>query len=423
MALLGAALASLALGGRAPATAGGAGPAGPRVVLIEISGNQHTRDHVIERELLCRVGDAARELDVEMMKTRLHNIELFSAVAVEVDTVSAPGEAHVRVVVEERPSILPFPIASNSTKTGLTVGAGIDLRNFRGRHERLQLSGTGGGISGFHAAFSNPWLFWNRFSISASSGYRHEKNRYDDFTEETLSVGLGAGLSLTPDDRWRTSVGASYVSLESAEPMKTISPDNHDRVHGVGLNLTYDSRDLHRNPRGGWWIGTGVGWFGGALGGTVHYTQYLIEVRRFQPVPVGRTLGLQARLVRRAGTVPDYRLLRLGGSSSVRGYDGGDLEGEHGALAGIEYRFDLSPVRSYDLFGPLRNLDLGLSAAVFLDAGAAWNGDPELTWDDVEGSVGCGLRLLAPWVEVARLDLALTRAGGIELELGEGMKF
>jgi outer membrane protein assembly factor BamA len=193
-------------------------------------------------------------------------------------------------------------------------------------------------------------------------------------------------------------------------------------VHGLGISLAYDSRLLYRNPRAAWWLGAGVTWFGGALQGTVDYTHYFLDVRRYQPVPVGRTLGLHVRLIRRAGQVPEYRLVRLGGQSTVRGYHSGELEGLHGALAAVEYRFDLVESRSHDL-GPLRNFDLGLSAALFLDAGVTWNDDDALTWEGAALSGGGGLRFFLPFVEVLRVDLALTRTGAAAVEVGAGMMF
>jgi outer membrane protein insertion porin family len=399
-----------------------ADPAGPRLAVIEIVGNTRTRDFVIERELLCRIGDPARGLELETMESRLHNIGLFSAVEVTVDTVSVPGAAKLVVMVKERPAILPVPIADNSTKNGLTLGGVIHHLNFRGRNERLSLLASGGGVGGVTALFSNPWVAWNHFSITVSGGYWHERNRFDDFTEKTWTVGASFGLYLSKNERWRTRLNTSYLSLASDEVGKTIDPNNHDRLHSVGLELTYDSRVLYRNPRSAWRIVTGLSWIGGALGGTVDYTHYLVDARRYQPVPIGRTLALQARLVRRAGTVPDYRRVRLGGSSSIRGYDGGAFEGHHAALASIEYRFDLTATHSYDL-GPVKNLDFGLAAGIFVDAGVAWDDDDALRWDRVATGSGFGLRLFVPWVEVVRIDLAFTDSRHVEVEFGEGMKF
>jgi outer membrane protein assembly factor BamA len=252
------------------------------------------------------------------------------------------------------------------------------------------------------------------------------RNRYDDFDEETFAASVGAGTYLG-GERWRASTVASYVSLVSDEPDKTSSPDNHDRIHGLGMQLGYDTRDLYRNPRRGQLHGAGVTWFGHALGGTVHYTQLTLDARRYQPLPWGRTLALGARWIRQTGEVPTYRQVRLGGASTLRGYPDGALEGDHGLLASAEWRIDLVAPRSHDLW-LVDNIDLGLAAGVFADAGATWGrgatGSPDpLTWSDVRTSGGVGLRFLVPWVEVARLDLAITESGRVGLAVGQGMKF
>ncbi len=234
---------------------------------------------------------------------------------------------------------------------------------------------------------------------------------------------VGDGATSRFQDRAR-----GYVSLHSQEAGKTISPDNHDRIHGASVALGYDTRDLYRNPRCGHQHLAAIGWFGQVLGGTVDYTQLMVDVRRFQPLPWGRTLAVGARWIRQTGTVPEYRQVRLGGSSTIRGYADGAVEGDHGAFGSIEWRFDLAPPVSRGLW-LIENVDVGVSGALFADAGATWGraedggaADP-LTWSDVATSFGAGLRLLVPWVEVVRADLAITESGRIAVVLGEGMKF
>ena len=400
---------------------------------ISIRGNQRTRFEVIERELACRPGDPARRLDCARIETHLRNLHLFSDVSVRaVSNDSLPGgdpcAVDLHIDVRERPAIWPFPIFSNTGKSGLSAGGGLAYRNLRGRNERLELAGQLGGVRGFSFAWANPWLAGNHLSAGLSTSYSLVRNRYDDFDEETFGVSTVLGTYLSADDHWRGSLGASYVSLRSQEAGKTISPDNHDRIHGASVALGYDTRDLYRNPRRGHQHLAAIGWFGQVLGGTVDYTQLMVDVRRFQPVPWGRTLAVGARWIRQTGTVPEYRQVRLGGSSTIRGYADGAVEGDHGAFGSIEWRFDLAPPVSRDLW-LIENVDVGVSGALFADAGATWgrteNGgaaDP-LTWSDVATSFGAGLRLLVPWVEVVRADLAITESGRIAVVLGEGMKF
>lgn len=394
---------------------------------VWITGNRRTRDEVIERELTCRPGDPADCLDRSEIEDRLRNTHLFSEVSIRTDSPVDPCLVDLQIEVRERPSILPIPIVTNSGKSGLSGGFGLAYRNFRGLNERLDLAGQVGGVQGLLFRYSNPWITGNRVSVSVSTSFRRIRNRFDDFDEDRIAAGIRVGSYLSANEHWRGAVGADFQLLESNEPDKTISPDNRDRIHSLNMSLSYETRDLYRNPSRGHSHTAGIAWHGGALGGTVSYAQYGIALRRYQPVPWGRTLALAASWVRRDGRVPTYDRLRLGGSSTIRGYEDGALEGDHAIMGGVEWRFDILPARSKDLWF-VRNIDIGLSAAVFADAGATWgNGyegiDDPLTWSDVATSFGGGFRLLIPWIEVARIDYAVTESGRGSVVFGQGMRF
>jgi outer membrane translocation and assembly module TamA len=49
---------------------------------------------------------------------------------------------------------------------------------------------------------------------------------------------------------------------------------------------------------------------------------------------------------------------------------------------------------------------MGLQAAVFSDFGIAWSDSSEFNYDNFIGGIGVGLRVLIPFVDVIRLDLA-----------------
>jgi outer membrane protein insertion porin family len=392
---------------------------------ILISGASRTRSEVIERELSCRLGDPAHRLDCSAIEDRLRNLQLFSEIDVRTDSLADPCSVDLLIEVSERPSILPVPIIANNSKSGVTGGFGIEYRNFRGLNERLEVTGQLGGIQGFTLSYSDPWVAGDHLSLSVGASYRQVDNRFDDFTEETLGLGFSLGSYLS--EHWRGNVGAGFLRLQADEEEKTISPNNRDRIHTLSAAIAYDSRDLYRNPRRGHLHSFGVVWNGDALGGTVDYMQYVLDVRRFQPVPWGRTLGLAARWIKQTGRVPGYRQVRLGGSSSIRGYGSGAFEGDDAIIGSIEWRFDIFPPTSTN-FWFIKNVDIGLSAALFTDFGAAWGQsydrihDP-LTWSDFAASYGAGIRLLLPWVSVARGDIAFTDSGRVRVVSGERMKF
>ncbi len=393
-----------------------------RVTDITLAGNKRTRDQVIRRELRCKVGDPRCQVDCRAISSRLYNTELFSQVEVVADSLTQPGALILRIAVKERPYLLPYPIFNKSTKSGFSYGAGVSLHNLRGNREELGISGSAGGVRGVSVGYLNPWLTGNRLSLNVSTSFRLEDNRFEDFVEETVGASVALGTAWTSDNTWRSRIAFNYLSLISNQEGKTIDLDNHDILLSLGAGVTYDTRDIWKNPTRGSRYDYVVRFYGGALGGNVEYAHHQLAVRHFVPTPIGRTLGLYLRGVRRAGNVPPYRRLHLGSGSTVRGYATSSRAGSHTLLAGVEYRLDLMQPRIYHV-GEVRNLDFALGMAFFVDAGAAWTDDARLRWNSVISSYGIGLRGLAHWIDVARADLAMTAAGELRVEFGGGMKF
>ena len=58
-----------------------------------------------------------------------------------------------------------------------------------------------------------------------------------------------------------------------------------------------------------------------------------------------------------------------------------------------------------------RSTDLGVSGALFTDAGLAWNEADAFSADRAKVGVGMGLRLLMPAVEMTRLDVGIGEDG------------
>lgn len=415
-----------------PRAAGAAPPAQssaePRIAAIDVAGLERTRPEVVTRELGVAAGDPAGHIDRDRIAARLENLGLFSAVEVRIAAVDSSA-VELAVLVRERPRFLPYPIAALSEKSGTTGGAAVLCSNLSGRSDRLDAALSFGGVRGAHIRYANPWLAGNHLAAGISASYYREMNRYEGFTEETFGAGVTVGSHLTADGALRLGAGVNYLSLRASEPGETISPDNRDRIHSVTASLNHDTRDIYRNPRRGHRHTAGVTVNGYGLGGTVDYVQVTLDSRHFHPLPLGRTLALGARGIAEPGLVPRYRQIQLGGANMVRGVPSDAAQGDHALVTSVEWRFDLAAPRSMDLgLRMLDRIDVGLSGALFVDAGAVFGQsaaavpDP-LTWSDARASAGAGLRLLVPWVDVLRLDVAVTDGGTVGVEFAQGMKF
>ena len=81
----------------------------------------------------------------------------------------------------------------------------------------------------------------------------------------------------------------------------------------------------------------------------------------------------------------------------------------------------LQPVRAFSVAGV--NLYAGLQLAGFADLGLAWDDGSDLESSPVLDGYGFGLRVLVPFVDVIRLDVAWGEPGqGASAYLGVSLK-
>jgi outer membrane protein insertion porin family len=203
------------------------------------------------------------------------------------------------------------------------------------------------------------------------------------------------------------------------DPGVQCTDDDAYWTSSVGASLTYDKRNHPRNPTSGYYMQLTSDVAG--LGGDVNYVRVQGEGRAYYPIT--DKITLVGRAV--AGGIEgwggeDVRLLDLyfRGGETVRGFDragygprdlvtGDAIGGQYYWATTAEVRFPL----------PLVPEDIGLSGAVFADAGSLWgvpadisdlsNGTEFDLVDDssVRASVGVSLMWNSP-VGPLRVDYA-----------------
>jgi len=107
---------------------------------IVIVGNDHTKDHVILREMKVKVGDPYDEERVEEDRKRIQNLQLFTRV--EIKAMRSDAGVVLLVWVAERWYIFPVPILfiNEHDWKKLSYGASLLYENFRGRDETIYAS-------------------------------------------------------------------------------------------------------------------------------------------------------------------------------------------------------------------------------------------------------------------------------------------
>ena len=355
---------------------------GPRVYIerINISGNTRTKDHVIRREFRLVEGDAFNPAMVDRAKKRLQSLGFFKTV----DIKRRPGFAQDRVVldvdvVEQPTGELSFG-AGYSTTEGVIGDVSFTERNLFGNGQFLRLK-VGGSTTRQQVdlSFTEPRfldrnlaagfdLFYKDINQLATSSYKSRK--------EGGSVRIGFPLA---EYLWvNTAYTLSYDNIYEVDTTRASLAvrlaQGGALTSAIGTGITYDTRNHPRNPNRGVFIQAGPEVAG--LGGDVQYARFQGEGRAYYPIAdkvtlVGRVIGGHIQ----GWGGQDVRLLDMfyKGGETVRGFyragigprDGNTrdaLGGENFWAATAEVRFPL----------PLLPEELGISGAVFADAGSVF---------------------------------------------------
>lgn len=357
---------------------------GPRIYVerINVIGNLRTRDYVIRREFRLAEGDAYNPLLVESAKKRLQNLGLFKGV----DIKRRPGSAEDRVVLDvtviEQPTGEISFGAGYSTQEGIIGDIGFSERNFMGKGQFLRLK-LGGSLERMQVdlSFTEPRFLDRNLSAGFDLFYRITQNssfQPFDHTRAGGSIRLGAPLT---EYLWlNTNYTLSYdemtnVSSDASQAIKQLvgTGDSFDYwTSSVGASLTYDRRNHPKNPTSGYFLTGGVDFAG--VGGDVQYVRFQGEARYYYPITeritfVGRVAG--GHIMGWGGD--EVRLLDqfYKGGETIRGFDrlglGARDADTNDSLGGHTYYVGTAEVR-FPL--PLVPDELGLSGAVFVDAGS-----------------------------------------------------
>jgi outer membrane protein assembly factor BamA len=112
-------------------------------------------------------------------------------------------------------------------------------------------------------------------------------------------------------------------------------------IAGLGLSLTYDTRNNAFWPDKGGMFEFWFDHFAPYLGSDYQYTNFVIDLRRFIRICKHQVLALQAYGSFNSGEVPLRSLAFLGGANSMRGYYAGRYRDKNAGILQAEYRIPL----------------------------------------------------------------------------------
>lgn len=295
----------------------------------------------------------------------------------------------------------------------------------------------------FDTKFTSPYRATNPNRLGYSINALRQRELSDTFDDKIkLANGdkvrearIGGGFSLQqPIDGWDTSLGINYTRTSIRDRQGNITPTDAngnplsfsgtgvDDLTTVSFTATQDQRNNPTKPTQGSLLSLSTEQSIPLLGqGNIsmnrlraNYSQY-VPLKLFNSKqPQVFALNLQAGTV--IGDLPPYETFNLGGSNSVRGYDGGEVgSGRSYVLASAEYRFPIIPILGGVLFADYAS-DLGSGDTVLGDPAGA-RGKPGNGF-----GYGAGLRVDSP-LGLIRADYGINDQGQGRVHIGIGQRF
>ncbi|MBN9670757.1 outer membrane protein assembly factor BamA [Roseibium aggregatum] len=406
---------------------------------INIIGNDRTREYVIRREFDIAEGDAFNRALLDKAERRLKNLGFFERVAITTQQGSSPDRVVVNVRVEEKPTgEISFGVGY-STVDGIVGDISITEKNFLGRGQFVKIAvGGGTDTQSYEFRFVEPFFMGRRIAMDLDL-YRRvdDANDYRSFDQETTGGAIGFTLPLRedeltvrlfynlfqeqntdPDDQSTNinNCNTSKLSLAVCDSLGTYLTSL------VGYEFRYNTLDRFLDPTDGIYASFGQEFAG--VGGDSYYIKTEAEARAYKEILAD--YGLVGSLAVRGGNIMaigDERLrvsdqFMLGGTL-VRGFENQGI-GPRDARTedAIGGRFYFAATAESVFPFPIIPKEIGLSGAVFADAGSLWDADSDLVnlvennggvidSNDfaLRASVGAGIRWQSPFGPI-RADFA-----------------
>ncbi|WP_310487062.1 BamA/TamA family outer membrane protein [Chamaesiphon sp. VAR_69_metabat_338] len=428
-----------------------------------------TRPFIVTREAELKPGKIFNRQTIQKDLQRIYGLGIFDDVRVSFAPGTDPAKVVLQFNVVEKKTSSIVAGGGLSSANGLFASVGYNQLNVGGNAQtigaNLQLGTTGflGDLS-----FTDPWIatdpnrtsyttnIFSRRSTSLIFGggttpqYVPNSIPSGSTTGDTPTiVRQGGGITFYrplngdpyTDSPWRASLGLQYqrVSVQNFNSGNslangtlvpqiggrnlTASGTGEDDLLMVQLGLTQDLRNSATDPSQGSLLKLGLDQSAPIGLGNIamtraraSYTQYVpVKLTNFTPGSQSLMFNVQGGTI--LGTLPPYEAFSLGGPTSVRGYEEGDIgSGRSYFQATAEYRFPIVSIVGGEIFFDYGS-DLGTGSSVPGDP-AGLRGKPGNGF-----GYGAGIRIGVPALGSIRLDYAVNNLSQSRIQFGIGERF
>ena len=357
-----------------------------------------TKDYVIEREIEFKDGDIFNINNYNETADNLRRLGYIKNVKYEARDIpgDSDGKEIVLLIDEDRTARLQGAISYGS-ELGLMGMLSLEETNWKGRGQTTSFAyeKSDEDYSSMSISFSDPWI---KDTDRISWGWSLYKNDYENddsqaFSKiDTIGGRINIGKGITKNVRIGLGTKLEYVKTEPDDEYRNVPEYYDDEYYLWSLfpSITYDTRNSYFNPTRGkyarWQVEGGY-----ASGENADYfTNTTLELRTYHRGFFKKnTFAYRAVFGIQSDGTKESQRYWVGGSSTLRGFDGGTFRGKKKVTATIENRTEFNDV---------------LGGVLFFDAGRAWDYDgidqgyqrDEDFAKDIAMTVGVGLRINTP---------------------------
>ena len=413
---------------------------------ILITGNEKTKDYIIERNIMTEPDTVYNENIVKQDLVRLYSTQAFKDVnrTIEVSE-DDPDKYDVTIELKEQRTASVSIGGGLDSATGAFGSFGISDNNFRGRNQRVSLSGmVGSGIlmsdssikdhMNYQAelSFFEPH-FLNSDNSFMSRAYFRELGSYSIPLAMERRIGVESTIAhrVKTNPRMTTTltVGGEYIRLSEGDyitmrrlynshGLNWADRENKELADGIFLKIapgfSFDSRDTSLNPRHGvlssirYEEAIGLQKFSQTNGRVIGM------MKKYMPIGKKSSFSMTARggMQLHGKETPEIMAFRLGGPYTIRGYKvNGVGTGEAFLMGSAELAVPIPFVDKLKIQF-LQNLRL----TFWVDAGRVFNPTTaSILYDRPNQAItsGVGLKITIPGVGPISVDygIPLTNCG------------
>ena len=357
-----------------------------------------TKDYVIEREIEFKEGEIFNINKYNETENNLKRLGYIKNIKYEARDIlgDSDGKEIVLLIDEDRTARLQGAISYGS-ELGLMGMLSLEETNWKGKGQTTSFSyeKSDEDYSSLSLSFSDPWI---KDTDRISWGWSLYKNDYENddsqaFSKiDTYGFRINVGKGITKNVRIGLGTKLEYVTTEPDDEYKNNPKYYEDKYYLWSLfpSITYDTRNSYFNPTRGeyarWQVEGGY-----ASGENADYfTNTTVELRKYhQGFFKKNTFAYRAVFGIQSDSTKESQRYWIGGSSTLRGFDGGTFRGTRKFTATIENRTEFNDV---------------LGGVLFFDFGRAWDYkgiDEGYTRDEkmpdgIATAAGVGLRINTP---------------------------